>query len=33
MCPEVSKIQAQYFRQTCIRSVWVSGMELFAKEN
>ena len=27
MCPEGSKIQARYFRQECIRSVWASVME------
>ena len=27
MCPGDSKIQAWYFRQTCIRSVWASVME------
>ena len=32
-CPEGSKIQAWYFRQACIRSVWASGMELLAKGN
>ena len=32
-CPEGSKIQAWYFRQACIRSVWVCGMELLAKGN
>ena len=32
-CPEGSKIQAWYFRQACIRSIWASGMELFAKGN
>ena len=31
-CPEVSKFQARYFRQACIRSVWGSGMELLGKE-
>ena len=30
--PEGSKIQAWYFRQGCIHSVWASGMELLAKE-
>ena len=33
MSPECSKIQARYFRQGCIRSVWASGMELFANVN
>ena len=33
MCPEGSKIEAWYFQQACIRSVWASGMELLAKEN
>ena len=32
-CPEGSKIQAWYFRQACIRSIWASGMELLAKGN
>ena len=32
-CPEGSKIQAWYFRQACIPSVWASGMELLAKGN
>ena len=32
-CPEGSKIQAWYFREACIRSIWASGMELFAKGN
>ena len=32
-CPEGPKIQAWYFRQACIRSIWASGMELFAKGN
>ena len=32
-CPEGSKIQAWYFWQACIRSVWTSGMELLAKGN
>ena len=32
-CPEGSKIQAWYFWQACIRSVWASGMELLAKGN
>ena len=27
MNPEGSKIQARYFRQACIHSVWVSFME------
>ena len=27
MCPEGSKIQARYFRQACISSVWASVME------
>ena len=27
MYPEGSKIQARYFRQACIHSVWVSFME------
>ena len=33
MWPEGSKIQAWYFWQACIRSVWASGMELLAKGN
>ena len=32
-CLEGSKIQAWYFRQACIRSVWASGMELLAEGN
>ena len=28
MCPEGSKIQAQYFRQVCIRIVEASVMEI-----
>ena len=32
-CPEGPQIQAWYFRQACIRSIWASGMELFAKGN
>ena len=32
-CPEGSKIQAWYFWQACIRSVWASGMELLAEGN
>ena len=32
-CPEGSKVQAWYFWQACIRSVWASGMELLAKGN
>ena len=27
MYPEGPKIQVRYFRQACIRSVWVSAME------
>ena len=27
VCPEGSKIQAQYFRLVCIRSVWASAMD------
>ena len=27
MCAECSKIQAWYFLQACIRSVWASDME------
>ena len=27
MCPEVSKIQARYFRQACIHCVWAPVME------
>ena len=33
MCPDISKIQAWYFQQACIRSVWASGMESLAKGN
>ena len=32
-CLEGSKIQAWYFRQACIHSIWASGMELLAKGN
>ena len=32
-CPEGPQIQAWYFRQACIRSIWAPGMELFAKGN
>ena len=30
---KVQKIQAQYFRQACIRSMWSSAMELLSKGN
>ena len=31
MCLEDLKIQARYFREACIRSVWAPVMEMFAK--